>query len=52
MKGAIGKASRREDMAIAAAAIYTTGKGWHDARRLAEQAYARALACLENHPHR
>jgi len=42
MNGAIGKASRREDMAIAAAAIYTTGRSWHDARKLAEQAYSDA----------
>ena len=42
MSGAIGKASRREDIAVAAAAIYTTGRGWHDARRLAEQAYTDA----------
>ena len=39
MTGAIAKAARREDMAIAAAAIYTTGHGWHEARKLAEQAY-------------
>jgi phosphoglycolate phosphatase len=44
MTGAIAKASRREDMAIAAAAIYTTGRGWHEARKLAEQAYADADA--------
>ena len=36
MNGAIGKASRREDMAVAAAAICTTGRGWHEARKLAE----------------
>ena len=42
MTGAIAKASRREDMAIAAAAIYTTGIPWHEARKLAEQAYADA----------
>ncbi len=42
MMGAIAKASRREDMAIAAAAIYTTGIPWHEARKLAEQAYADA----------
>ena len=42
MSGAIAKASRREDMAIAAAAIYTTGRSWNDARKLAEQAYSNA----------
>ena len=40
INGAIAKASRREDLAIAAAAIYTTGIPWHEARKLAEQAYA------------
>jgi phosphoglycolate phosphatase len=42
MTGAIAKASRREDMAIAAAAIFITGISWHEARKLAEQAYADA----------
>jgi len=44
MTGAIAKASRREDMAIAAAAIYATGRGWFEARKLAEEAYADADA--------
>jgi len=44
MTGAIAKASRREDVAIAAAVIYTTGRGWHEARKLAEQIYADADA--------
>jgi phosphoglycolate phosphatase len=42
MTGAIAKASRREDMAVAAAAIYTTGRDWHEARKIAEQAYTDA----------
>jgi HAD superfamily hydrolase (TIGR01509 family) len=44
MSGAVAKAARREDMAIAAAGIYRTGKGWHEARALAEVAYADADA--------
>ncbi len=44
MAGAIAKAARREDMALAAAGIYLTGKGWHEARALAEAAYADADA--------
>ncbi len=44
MAGAIAKAARREDMALAAAGIYLTGKGWHEARALAEVAYADADA--------
>jgi phosphoglycolate phosphatase len=44
MSGPIAKAARMEDMAIAAAAIYRTGYGWHKARALAEAAYADADA--------
>ncbi|MCX6649509.1 MAG: HAD-IA family hydrolase [Candidatus Bathyarchaeota archaeon] len=44
MSGPIAKAARREDMAIAAAAIYRAGRGWHEARALAETAYADADA--------
>lgn len=44
MAGPIAKAARREDMAIAAVAIYRNGKGWHEARALAEAAYADADA--------
>ncbi len=44
MVGPVAEAARREDMAIAAAAIYTTGRGWHEARALAEAAYSDADA--------
>ena len=44
MFGPIAKASRREDVAIAAVGIYSTGRGWHDARAIAEAAYADADA--------
>jgi HAD superfamily hydrolase (TIGR01549 family) len=44
MFGPIAKASRREDMAIAAVGIYSTGRDWHDARAIAEAAYADADA--------
>ncbi len=44
MSGAIAKAARKEDMALAAGAIYRTGKGWHEARALAEAAYSDADA--------
>jgi phosphoglycolate phosphatase len=39
MAGPVAKAARREDVAIAAAAICRTGKVWHEARTLAEAAY-------------
>jgi HAD superfamily hydrolase (TIGR01549 family) len=42
--GPIAKAARREDMAVAAAAIFTTGPSWHEARALAEAAYSDADA--------
>ncbi len=44
MSGPVAKAARREDVAIAAAAICRTGKIWHEARALAEAAYADADA--------
>ena len=44
MSGPIAKAARREDMAVAAVAIYRAGRGWHEARALAEAAYADADA--------
>jgi len=44
MFGPIAKASRREDMAIAAGGIYSAGRCWHDARVIAEAAYADADA--------
>ena len=42
--GPIARASRREDMAVAAAAICFHGLPWYHARRLAEEAYAEADA--------
>jgi phosphoglycolate phosphatase len=44
MAGPIAKAARREDMAIAAVAIYRNGKDWHQARALAEATYSDADA--------
>lgn len=44
MSGPIAKAARREDMALAAASIYLTGCDWHEARAIAENAYADADA--------
>lgn len=40
--GPLARAPRREDLAIAAAAIYLTGRGWQEARRLAAEAYEEA----------
>ncbi len=42
MDGPLSKAPRREDIAIAAAAICLTGRKWHEARSLAEEAYDEA----------
>jgi len=42
MNGPLSKAPRREDIAIAAAAVYLSGRKWHDARSLAEEAYDEA----------
>jgi phosphoglycolate phosphatase len=44
MDGPIARASRREDMAVAAAAICFNGLPWYHARRIAEEAYAEADA--------
>ncbi len=44
MFGPIAKASRREDMAIAAGGIYSAGYAWQDARAIAEAAYVDADA--------
>lgn len=53
MSGPIAKAARREDMALVAASIYLTGCGWHEARAIAEKAYADAdEAHLRNYTHR
>jgi len=48
MSGPIAKTARREDMALAAASIYLTGCSWHEARAIAEDAYADA-AQLRNY---
>jgi phosphoglycolate phosphatase len=42
MNGPISKALRREDVAIAAAAVYLSGRRWHEAKSLAEEAYNEA----------
>ncbi len=42
MDGPLAKAPRREDIIVAAVALYLTGIGWGDARRLAEEAYIEA----------
>jgi phosphoglycolate phosphatase len=40
--GPLARAPRREDLAVAAAAIYLTGRGWQEARRLAIEVYEEA----------
>ena len=42
MDGPLAKAPRREDIVVAAVALYLTGMGWGEARRLAEEAYEEA----------
>jgi len=42
MDGPLAKAPRREDIIVAAVALYLSGIGWGDARRLAEEAYIEA----------
>jgi phosphoglycolate phosphatase len=42
MAGPLSKAPRREDLAIAAAALYQHGHPWHEARELAQRAYDEA----------
>ncbi len=44
MNGPIARASRREDMAVAAAAICFHGLSWYNAKKIAEEAYAEADA--------
>jgi len=44
MDGPIARASRREDMAVAAAAICFHGLPWYNARQIAKEAYAEADA--------
>ncbi|OGD55825.1 hypothetical protein A3K81_06365 [Candidatus Bathyarchaeota archaeon RBG_13_60_20] len=39
MGGPLSKAPRREDQAIAAAALYQHGRPWHEARELAQKVY-------------
>ncbi len=40
--GPLTRAPRRDDLAVAAAAIYLTGRGWLEAKRLATEAYEEA----------
>jgi len=42
MNGPLSKAPRREDQAIAAAALYQHGRPWHEARELAQKIYGDA----------
>ncbi len=42
MDGPLAKAPRREDIIVAAVALYLIGIGWGEARRLAEEAYIEA----------
>lgn len=39
INGPLPKASRREDLSVATVAIYQTGRKWHEARTLAQEAY-------------
>jgi phosphoglycolate phosphatase len=41
-KGPISKASRRDDLAIAAGALYLDGHNWYKARKMAEMIYEKA----------
>jgi phosphoglycolate phosphatase len=40
--GPISKAPRREDLALAAGALYLDGYNWHDARKISEKIYNKA----------
>ena len=46
MDGPLAKAPRREDIVVAAVALYLTGLGWGEARREAEEAYKEADALM------
>lgn len=46
--GPLARAPRKEDLAFAAAAIYLTGRAWHQSRQLAAEAYEEADALLES----
>lgn len=41
-EGPLARAPRREDLAVAAAAIYLSGRGWQEAKRLVMEAYGEA----------
>lgn len=41
-EGPLARASRREDITVAATALYASGRGWREAKELAEHAYAEA----------
>jgi phosphoglycolate phosphatase len=47
-EGPLARAPRREDLAVAAAALYLTGRTWHESMRLAAEAYEEADALLES----
>lgn len=47
-EGPLARAPRRGDLAIAAAAVYLTGRIWHESMRLAAEAYEEADAFLES----
>ena len=47
-EGPLARAPRRGDLAVAAAAVYLTGRTWHESMRLASEAYEEADALLES----
>ena len=46
MNGPLARASRRDDLAVAAVAIWLKGRKWYEARVLADEIYGRADAML------
>jgi phosphoglycolate phosphatase len=47
-EGPLARAPRRGDLAVATAAVYLTGRTWHESMRLAAEAYEAADALLES----
>jgi phosphoglycolate phosphatase len=47
-EGPLARAPRRGDLVVAAAAVYLTGRTWHESMRLAAEAYEEADALLES----
>ena len=47
-EGPLARAPSRGDLAVAAAAVYLTGRTWHESMRLASEAYEEADALLES----